>query len=634
MSRPTYPPRGFLPWDEDLKRYIDYGDGISGGQGPVDEEGPPGPPGPKGDPGVQGPQGLKGDPGAQGPQGFQGNSGIQGPAGSEGPQGDPGIQGLEGPPGLQGEEGSPGGEGPPGEQGPQGSDGTSFVWRRTWAVGTAYVLHDAVDRNGSSFIAVQASTGVDPETDTTKTYWDDLAIEGQLGPQGPRGIEGPPGARGLQGVPGPEGPEGPAGSDGMSGPQGVQGIQGSPGIPGIPGAPGPEGSTGSVGAPGPEGPQGLKGDAGSAGPMGPPSPGAVLFLENFDADLSNYAQPTRGAVAGGLFSPVAPFNADTVISTVPKFPYAEAMHEIKYTVGAGGTATSAVGVAPRYMNDANYVFARHELTANRLSVYRRIAGAAPTLVGRINVAATPVGATRWLRAWLTTDGFVHIALYAADPETGPIPLATSSESGTIPSSHPQFGAMGGDQAAGIYFNLPSATTKIDHHKVYIGARGPAGGPQGPIGPKGDTGSVGPVGPIGPKGDTGSVGPAGAPGAAGSIGSPGPQGPIGPQGLKGDTGSIGAIGSAGPMGPEGPKGDTGLTGPEGPAGSEGPAGPLGPEGPEGPEGPKGDTGLTGPEGPAGSAGPAGADGVLEVYEQLAQPVTTTIGAIWIVQESIG
>lgn len=40
------------------------------------------------------------------------------------------------------------------------------------------------------------------------------------------------------------------------------------------------------------------------------------------------------------------------------------------------------------------------------------------------------------------------------------------------------------------------------------------------------------------------------------------------------------------------------------------------------------GGTGPRGPAGPAGPPG-----EVYEQLEDPMTTTLGALWIVQEPI-
>jgi len=515
---------GRTHWRE-LEYFVE-GTGVGGSNG-TGLQGPKGDPGPMGPMGPVGPRGLKGDTGAQGVQGFKGDPGAQGPIGPEGDEGDPGA---------------PGNEGPPGEQGPQGSAGTSFVWRRAWSPATAYVIRDAVDRNGSSFIAVQASTGVDPETDVTKIYWDDLAIEGQLGPQGPRGVEGPigpAGPEGPRGVPGPEGPEGP---QGVEGPQGLQGIQG------IPGSEGPEGPNGPEG---PIGPKGIDGSPGPVGPMGPPSPGAVLFLETFDVGLANYAQPSRGAVSGGLFSPVSPFNVDTVISTLPKFPYAEAMHEIKYTVGAGVTANSGLGVALRYMNDGNYVFTKHELSTNRLAVYRRIAGATPTLVGRINVAATPVGSTRWMRAWLTTDGFVHVALYSSDPDASapPTPIASSSEPGSVPSSHPQFGAMGGDQAAGIFFNLPSAATKIDHHKVYVGARGPAGEGQG---------GTGSVGPVGPKGD------------------PGAQGPIGPAGPKGDTGDIG------------------------------------------------------PEGPAGVPGE---DGGVEVYEQLEEPVSASLGALWIVQEPV-
>ena len=431
-------------------------------------DGLPGPIGPPGPMGPEGPEGPKGD------TGLRGLTGLQGSIGPQGLQGIPGLLGPIGPAGIPGEDGLPGGEGPPGEQGPQGSAGTSFVWRRAWAAGTAYVIRDAVDRNGSSFIAVQASTGVDPETDTTKTYWDDLAIEGQLGPQGPRGLEGPigpAGSQGVQGIPGVSGPEGPQGPGGV-GPEGPQGIEGPPGPEG------PEGPEGPVGELGPAGPQGLDGADGLPGPMGPPSPGAVLFLETFIGGLANYAQPTRGAVAGGLFSAVGPFNVDTVISTLPKFPYAEAMHEIKYTLGAGVTVNSGVGVALRYVNDGNYVFTKHEFSTNRLAVYRKTAGATPSLVGRINVAATLVGSTRWMRAWLTTDGFVHVALYSSDPETVSTPIASTSETGAVPSSNPTFGAMGGDQAAGIFFNLPSTSTKIDHHKVYVGARGPAGEGEG------------------------------------------------------------------------------------------------------------------------------------------------------------
>jgi hypothetical protein len=48
---------------------------------------------------------------------------------------------------------------------------------------------------------------------------------------------------------------------------------------------------------------------------------------------------------------------------------------------------------------------------------------------------------------------------------------------------------------------------------------------------------------------------------------------------------------------------------------------------------GGDGTPGPIGPQGPAGPAGPPGVVEIYEQLAEPVTSTIGAIWIEQEPL-
>ena len=74
-----------------------------------------------------------------------------------------------------------------------------------------------------------------------------------------------------------------------------------------------------------------------------------------------------------------------------------------------------------------------------------------------------------------------------------------------------------------------------------------------------------------------------------------------------TGQEGAQGAAGPAGP------TGATGATGPAGVAGPRGPIGATG---------ETGSPGPTGPAGG---------IEVYEQEPEPVTSTIGAVWILPE---
>ena len=94
-------------------------------------------------------------------------------------------------------EGVQGPVGPQGEQGIQGEPG--LTWQGEWAAGTAYVVDDAVSYQGSSYVAIAASTGEAPGSGTS---WDLLAQKGDTGEQGPQGIQG------EQGEPGPQGPAG------------------------------------------------------------------------------------------------------------------------------------------------------------------------------------------------------------------------------------------------------------------------------------------------------------------------------------------------------------------------------------------------------------------------------------------
>jgi sugar lactone lactonase YvrE len=118
-------------------------------------------------------------------------------------------------------------------------------------VSTAYKANDVVTSGGSTYLALNPSTGVDPLTDTG-TAWALLA------------------AKGADGAKGDTGPAGEAGEMGLAG---------------LPGAPGANGLDGVPGAPGLQGPKGDKGDTGAAGPMGPPGPS---FAEWNAA--ANYAQ--------------------------------------------------------------------------------------------------------------------------------------------------------------------------------------------------------------------------------------------------------------------------------------------------------------------------------------------------------
>lgn len=115
--------------------------------------------------------------------------------------------------------------------------------------GTAYATGDSVSYNGSSYVALGATTGNLP---TNTTYWQLLAEKGDTGEQGetgetgPQGIQGEQGLQGIQGETGEQGPQGIQGETGPQGEQGEQGIQGETGAAGATGATGPQGDPGVV----------------------------------------------------------------------------------------------------------------------------------------------------------------------------------------------------------------------------------------------------------------------------------------------------------------------------------------------------------------------------------------------------
>ena len=282
---------------------------ISPSQGP---QGDIGPQGVEGAQGVQGPEGAQGPQGDIGPQGVEGAQGVQGPEGAQGPQGDIGPQGVEGAQGVQGAQGPQGdqgivginwlgdwqstttyvpndvvsyigssyiciatntnqypfngssywsvlaeqgmpGAGSPGEPGAPGPAG--LYWMGQWNSSTSYGTDQAVEYNGSSYIAISYGTNNIPSS--SPTYWQLLAQKGAQGSQGPQGFQGDAG--------GPQGPQGSAGAQGATGAQGSQGVQGNAGAQG---ATGPQGNTGSQGPQGAQGVQGSQGPQGSAGAQG------------------------------------------------------------------------------------------------------------------------------------------------------------------------------------------------------------------------------------------------------------------------------------------------------------------------------------------------------------------------------
>jgi len=240
-------------------------------------QGAPGQGGPAGAPGQTGPQGATGAIGAVGPTG---TTGAQGPAvanyvgnfapttnyalhdavayaGStyvsmtsenvgNTPDQSPRQWAILVARGAAGTDGAPGPAGPPGPsgvaglQGPIGPQGPPISFAGGWLVSRAYALGDAASYLGSSYVAIVANVGRQP--DVSPTYWNLLAqsgSQGAMGTTGSQGLQGPTGYAGPQGAIGPVGATGapgimgPAGTVGPAGPIGQTGAAGPTGAPGL-----------------------------------------------------------------------------------------------------------------------------------------------------------------------------------------------------------------------------------------------------------------------------------------------------------------------------------------------------------------------------------------------------------------
>ncbi|HWW22292.1 MAG TPA: DNRLRE domain-containing protein [Edaphobacter sp.] len=197
--------------------------------------------------GATGPQGATGPTGAQGPQGLQGVMGPVGPTGATGAQG-PAVanytgnyvsgrnyglndavsyggatyislvggnvgntpslsptqwavlagQGIQGPAGATGATGPAGPAGATGATGATGAQGPPVSFRGGWLVGQSYAVGDAVSLGGTSYIALVANVGREP--DSSPAQWAVLAQAGSAGAAGVAGVVGPQGPAGVPGV--------------------------------------------------------------------------------------------------------------------------------------------------------------------------------------------------------------------------------------------------------------------------------------------------------------------------------------------------------------------------------------------------------------------------------------------------
>lgn len=363
--------------------------GAAGPAGPQGLTGPPGPQGIAGTPGAAGPVGPQGPPVANYTGNYtsssnyalhdavsysgstyisliasnRGNTPDASPSAwallaAQGPAGPAGAAGASGP------AGAPGATGPAGATGPQGPPVT---FSGGWLVGSTYTIGAAVSYAGSSYIALVANTGRQP--DVSPVYWGLLAQSGAAGPAGPTGATGLQGPTGYPGPQGAMGTAGPAGAPGSQGPSGATGTSGPAGPVGPTGASGPAGmvyrgmytssinyglndavsylgssyisvlgsnrgnspdqspfawsllaaqgtagTPGTAGTTGPQGPQGFQGSQGVAGPAGPAGAVGVTYRGNWGAGVTYHVNDVIEYAGASFLAATASTGAQPDIS--------------------------------------------------------------------------------------------------------------------------------------------------------------------------------------------------------------------------------------------------------------------------------------------------------------------------------
>lgn len=130
----------------------------------------------------------KGDLVWHGPRSFA--SFTDGNTANEPPSADEDDEHWQFVPAAVGASGPQGNDGPPGGAGPSGADGVSFIWSGAYSGATAYGKDDVVLDQGSSWIALQATTGNAPPTlpATSNAHWMLMALRGE---DGGGSIDGP-----------------------------------------------------------------------------------------------------------------------------------------------------------------------------------------------------------------------------------------------------------------------------------------------------------------------------------------------------------------------------------------------------------------------------------------------------------
>jgi collagen type VII alpha len=621
--------------------------GPAGADGATGPTGPTGATGPAGGPtGATGPTGVTGATGPTGPTGDTGDTGPTGPTGVTGATGPTGPTGVTGNAGPTGPTGVTGATGPTGVTGSTGPTGAGVNWLGAWEAGT-YNEFDAVENNGSSYVANTTTTEEPPHAD-----WDLLAEIGATGATGPTGVTGATGPTGV----------------GATGATGVTGATGPTGVTGATGPTGPTGVTGNTGATGPTGPTGVTGATGPTGATGVAWDQWQGAWETATAYVANDVVENDGSSWICILGHTSGDEDDEPGVGAETDTYWELVAQRGATGPTGVTgATGPTGVTgntgatgptgPTGVTGATGPTGPTGVGATGPTGPTGVTGATgPT--GPTGATGAAGGTSNYRGAWATATAYAELdaVIHGGDAYLCLV-AHTSGDEDDEPGVGADWETYWGLTAEGgqVGATGPTGPTGV------TGATGPTGptgvtGATGPTGPTGVTGATGPTGPtgaawdqwqgawetatpyvandvvenngssyicisahtsgadndepgVGANTDTywnvvaekGATGATGVTGATGPTGVTGATGPTGPTGVTGDTGEQGETGVTGATGPTGPTGVTGATGPTGPTGVTGATGPTGPTGVTGATGPTGPTGVTGATGPTGPVG---------------------------------
>jgi collagen type VII alpha len=523
-----------------------------------------------------------------------GVGGSQGPAG---PTGATGATGATGPSGTTGATGATGLQGQAGVAGATGAAGTNaggFNFLNAFNASTSYAIDDVATFNGSTYVAIVASTGpANPTPDTNPSAWSLMAQAGTAGAAGATGSTGPGGTTGATGLTGTTGATGVTGALGPQGLIGVTGATGTAGATGATGATGTAGATGATGATGTTGPAGATGVTGSTGPTGatgttgltgasgPLGPQGVIgitgaqgltgaagtngsgfnFLNAFDASAS-YAVDNVVTFSGSSYVAIA-------ASAGPSNPTPDtnpSAWSVMAQAGAVGTAGATGSIGPAGATGATG-------PAGATGTTGATGALGPQGVIGVTGAAGTVGATGSTGPTGATGVTGSTGATGTTGATGALgPQGVIGVTGAQGTA----GAAGANGSGFNFLNAFNATTSyaVDDVATFNGSTYVAiVANAGPSNPTPDTNPsawsvMAQAGAVGTAGATGSTGATGTTGTTGATGAIGPQGLIGVTGAQGTAGATGSTGATGAIGPQGVIGLTGAQGTTGAAGTNG------------------------------------------------------------------